>query len=176
MYQHTSSVSTLRPHVDARHHPLLFYLTRKIIQIFVLHNLVGIGLSKDVLNSLVNTVDGIGILVGDLNAEFLLNGHNNLNGIQAVKSKVVCEVRRAVDLAGIGNLVKVLQKVDYPSLSFLLVKTGRSGVETNALEGKARSELSGRSAADLEGSRGPDGTRHGGPQRADNSGTEHYVG
>lgn len=29
---------------------------------------------------------------------YLLNGHNNLNGIQAVKSKVVCEVRRAVDL------------------------------------------------------------------------------
>jgi hypothetical protein len=33
---------------------------------------VGIRLGKDVLNSLVNTVDSVGLLVGDLNAELLL--------------------------------------------------------------------------------------------------------
>lgn len=77
--------------------------------------------SKGLIQIRLTTVDGIGILVGDFDAEFLfegknisiqlkvgiivitlypylLNGHNNLNGIQAVKSKVVCEVGGAVDL------------------------------------------------------------------------------
>ena len=62
-------------------------------------------------------MDAIGILVGDLNAEFLqtsyqydiirnhanghsylLNGHDDLNGIQAVQAEVVGEVRSTVDL------------------------------------------------------------------------------
>ena len=62
-------------------------------------------------------VDGIGLLVGDLNAElllqvrtiisfpkarqqsiYLLNGHHDLNGIQAVKTEVICEVGAGVDL------------------------------------------------------------------------------
>lgn len=37
----------------------------------------------------LTTMDSIGILVGDLNAEFLLYRHNNLNGIQAIKTQVV---------------------------------------------------------------------------------------
>ena len=74
------------------------------------------------------------------------------------------------------HLVKVLQKVDYPTLNLLLVETGGSGVESDTLVGKARGELSRASdsrATDLEGSRGLDGTRGGGPEGADDSGAEH---
>jgi hypothetical protein len=100
---------------------------------------VSIGLSKDVLNSLVNAVDGVSLLVGDLNAEFLLDGHHNLDGVETVKSEIVREVGGAVDLASIINLVKVLQEVDYPALNLFLVKTGRGGIEADSREGKARS-------------------------------------
>lgn len=64
-------------------------------------------------------VDSIGLLVGDLNAELLywrqscfcisissatnlLNSHNNLDGVQAVKSKIVGEV------CGGGELLKLV--------------------------------------------------------------------
>lgn len=65
-------------------------------------------------------MDGVCLLVWDLNAEFLfnqlvsrhtlsariegtksiylLNCHHNLNGIQTVQSEIVCEVRSSVDL------------------------------------------------------------------------------
>ena len=39
------------------------------------------------------TMDSIGLLVRDLNAEFFLNCHYYLNGIQAVQTKIVHEVR-----------------------------------------------------------------------------------
>lgn len=79
--------------------------------------LVGIGLAEDVLNGLVDCggrlvesqlasaigrvctrVDGVGVLVGDLNAEFLLNGHDDLNGVEAVEAEVVGEVSGGLDL------------------------------------------------------------------------------
>jgi hypothetical protein len=78
------------------------------------HHLVGIGLSADVGNSLVHciasvvvsgtrspsrtTVNGIRLLVGDFDAELLLNSHHNLNGIQTVETKIVVEMRRAGNL------------------------------------------------------------------------------
>lgn len=43
-------------------------------------------------------MDGVGVLVGDLNAEFLLNGHDDLNGVEAVEAKVVGEVSGGLDL------------------------------------------------------------------------------
>lgn len=43
-------------------------------------------------------MDGVGVLVGDLNAEFLLNGHDDLNGVERVKSEVVGEVSGGTDL------------------------------------------------------------------------------
>lgn len=74
------------------------------------------------------------------------------------------------------HLVKVLQKVDYPTLDLVLVETGGSGVESDTLVGKARGELSrtsDRRATDLEGSRSLDGTRDRGPEGADDGGAEH---
>ena len=43
-------------------------------------------------------MNGISFLVGYLNAEFFLNGHHHLHGIQAVKAEVVRKVRCAGDL------------------------------------------------------------------------------
>lgn len=67
--------------------------------------------------SVLTTVDSVGLLVGDLNAEllltdsliecssgkspakpYLLNSHHNLNSIQGIQTEVVREVGRAVDL------------------------------------------------------------------------------
>lgn len=82
--------------------------------------LVGIGLAKDVLDSLVDyswvvssfpwfpvtrsshrkltRVDGVGILVGNLNAELLLNGHDDLDGVERVEAEVVGKVSSGLDL------------------------------------------------------------------------------
>lgn len=43
-------------------------------------------------------VDGVGVLVGDLDAELLLDGHDDLNGVKAVETEVVGEVSSALDL------------------------------------------------------------------------------
>lgn len=138
---------------------------------------MGIGLREDVLDGLVNTVDSIRLLVGNLNAEFLFNGHHNFNGIQAVQSKVICEVRVGSDLASIGNLVEVLEQVHYATLDFILSEASGGRVESNGLGSDAGRELSwanSRRAADADGSRRrPDGPRNGGSQGADNGGTEH---
>ena len=62
--------------------------------------LVRIGLVEDVLDSLLHAVDGVRILVGDLDAELLLNRHHNLNGVQAIQTQVVCEVSLFCDWQG----------------------------------------------------------------------------
>lgn len=43
-------------------------------------------------------VDGVGVLVGDLNAELLLDGHDDLNGVKRVETEVVGEVGGGLDL------------------------------------------------------------------------------
>jgi hypothetical protein len=43
-------------------------------------------------------VDGVGVLVGDLNAEFLLDGHDDLDGVKRVETEVVGEVSGGLDL------------------------------------------------------------------------------
>ena len=49
-------------------------------------------------------MNGIGLLVRDLDAELLLYRHNNLDGIQAVQTKVVGEVGSGLDLYGIMSV------------------------------------------------------------------------
>lgn len=43
-------------------------------------------------------MDGVCLLVRDLDAELFFNGHNDLDGVQAVQAQVVLEMRRAADL------------------------------------------------------------------------------
>lgn len=64
----------------------------------LLQNLVGIIALGDVLNGLLSRLDLIGILVGDLNGELLLNSHDNLDGIQGVQAEVSVEVGLKGDL------------------------------------------------------------------------------
>lgn len=83
--------------------------------------------SPRLARSTLTTVDLVGLLVGDLNAElllegglaigavgvfpegkriaYLLNGHHDLNGVQAVKAEVVGEVGDASDLIGMSMSV-----------------------------------------------------------------------
>ena len=57
-----------------------------------------IWLSTDISDCLINAVNGISLLVWDLNAEFLLNCHDDFHRVQAVQAEVVSEMR------GSGNL------------------------------------------------------------------------
>lgn len=43
-------------------------------------------------------VDGVSVLIGDLDAELLLDGHDDLDGVQAVQAKVIGEVCDGLDL------------------------------------------------------------------------------
>lgn len=43
-------------------------------------------------------MDGVGILVGDLDAELLLDGHDDLDGVKGVEAEVVSEVSGGLDL------------------------------------------------------------------------------
>jgi hypothetical protein len=43
-------------------------------------------------------VDRVGILVGNLDAELLLDGHDDLHGVQAVQTEVIGEVRGRLNL------------------------------------------------------------------------------
>lgn len=77
--------------------------------------------------------------------------------------------------------VEVLEQVDYAALNLGLVQASGGRVAADTLGDKAGSELrsaqSDGGAADVEGSRGLDsGTGDGGPQGADNGGTEHVEG
>ena len=43
-------------------------------------------------------MDRVGILVGDLNAELLLDGHDDFDGVKRVETEVVGEVSGGLDL------------------------------------------------------------------------------
>lgn len=43
-------------------------------------------------------VDAVGVLVRDLDAELLLDGHDDLDGVEAVEAEVVGEVGGGLDL------------------------------------------------------------------------------
>lgn len=138
-------------------------------------DLVGIGLAEDVLNGLVDGVDGVGVLVGDLNAEFLLNGHDDLNGVEAVEAEVVGEVSGGLDVGSIVDLVETLEQANDAALDLLLLQATASAVHAdgnNSLDtgghGDARSSHC-RSSDNVRGGRaggGADG-------RAEDSCAEH---
>lgn len=46
----------------------------------------------DIINGLLNAVNGISILVGDLDRELFLNGHDNFDCIQTVQTKILDKV------------------------------------------------------------------------------------
>lgn len=46
-------------------------------------------------------MDAVSVLVGDLDAELLLDGHDDLNGVEAVEAEVVGEVGGGFDLLGV---------------------------------------------------------------------------
>lgn len=54
--------------------------------------LVCVGLVDNVFHGLVDAVDGVGVLVRDLDAELLLDGHDHLDGVEAVEAEVVGEM------------------------------------------------------------------------------------
>jgi hypothetical protein len=66
-------------------------------------------------------VDGVGILIRDLDAELLLNGHHDLHGVQAVEAEVVGEVccggdlGRVLDLFSTEQLATNLHRPQNPS-------------------------------------------------------------
>ena len=43
-------------------------------------------------------VDSVGVLVGDLDAELLLDSHDDLDGVKAVQAEIVREVGGGLDL------------------------------------------------------------------------------
>jgi hypothetical protein len=51
-------------------------------------------------------VDAIGVLVGDLDAEFLLDGHDDLDGVEAVETEVIGEVGGGLDVGRVVDLEK----------------------------------------------------------------------
>jgi hypothetical protein len=55
-------------------------------------------LGANVCHCLIDAVDGIRLLVWDLNAKFLLNCHDDFNGVQTVQTKVIPKVRGCIDL------------------------------------------------------------------------------
>lgn len=60
--------------------------------------LVSIVALGDVLNSLLGRLDLIGILIGDLDGELLLDGHDNLDSVQRVQTEISVEVGLEGDL------------------------------------------------------------------------------
>lgn len=49
-------------------------------------------------------MDVVGVLVGDLDAEFLLDGHDDLDGVEAVEAEVVGEVGGGLDVLDVVDL------------------------------------------------------------------------
>ena len=47
---------------------------------------------SNILDGLIDTVNGIGFFIWDLDAEFLLDGHDDFDGVEAVEAEVVAEV------------------------------------------------------------------------------------
>lgn len=60
--------------------------------------LVSIVALGDVLNSLLGRLDLIGILIGDLDGELLLDGHDNLDSVQRIQTEISVEVGLEGDL------------------------------------------------------------------------------
>lgn len=137
-----------------------------------LNRLGGVGLVQDVLNSLVNGVDGVGVLVGDLNAEFLLDGHDDLDGVKRVETEVVGEVSGGLDVGNIVDLIKALQQAHNSALDLILVERTSGAVEPHGLEAL---DLGDGYGSDAGSSEGADGGRSGGDaEGSEDGGSEHF--
>lgn len=56
-------------------------------------------------------MDGVRLLVGDLQGELLFYRHDNLNGVQAVEAQVVGEVGGGLDVGRVVDLVDRVSQV-----------------------------------------------------------------
>ena len=68
-------------------------------------------MGRNVLNGVLDAGNLIGLGVGNFNGKLILDGHNDLDGIQRIKAQIVSELGRGSDLGGV-NLVKVLHDGD----------------------------------------------------------------
>ena len=66
--------------------------------------LQSIGLLENVLNGLANGLERVGLVVGDLNAELLLDCQDHLDNIKTVQAKVGGERGLGLKLKVLGNL------------------------------------------------------------------------
>ena len=136
--------------------------------------LVSIGLAEDVLDSLVDRVDGVSVLVGDLDAELLLDGHDDLDGVEAVETEVVGEVRGGLDVGGIVDLVEARQQAHDAALNLLLVQATGGAVHADGEEARQAGDggRSSDSGAD-DGAGDAGGRADGGAGRGRGDGAKH---
>lgn len=73
--------------------------------------LLGHGMGRNVFNGVGNAGNLIGLSVGDLDGELILNGHDDLDGVEGVETKVVGELAGGANLGGF-DLVKVFHDGD----------------------------------------------------------------
>lgn len=80
-------------------------------------------MSSNILSSILNTQDLISLSVRNLNSKFIFNGHNNLHGIEGIKSEVIDKFGSGCDLCWV-YLVKVFH-YGYDTVGdFLCVEEG----------------------------------------------------
>lgn len=77
----------------------------------------------DEVNCRLDGIDLLCLIVGDLEAKFFLKGHDDLDGVQAVQSKVLLEMRIRRHLGGL-DLLEVLDDGDDAVGDLALVEEG----------------------------------------------------
>lgn len=83
-------------------------------------HLLGVGVSNDIVDGVLGTLDFLGFNVGDIDGEFVLNIENKLDLFERVQTKILLEVR--VGRNGVGvDLVKALDNL-YNTRSNLLLR------------------------------------------------------
>lgn len=66
---------------------------------------------RDVLHRIGHAPDPVGLGVGDLDGELVLDRHDDLHGVEGVEAEVVAEFGGGLDLGGV-DLVEVLDGGD----------------------------------------------------------------
>lgn len=61
-------------------------------------------MGENVFDSIVDGLDLVGFVIWDLDAELLLDGHDDLDGVETVEPEVCSEVGSGGDLGSILNL------------------------------------------------------------------------
>ena len=62
-------------------------------------------MSRNVFRGILNTHNLISLRIGNLNGEFILDGHDDLHGVEGVESEVIGECCGGCYLAGIDFVV-----------------------------------------------------------------------